>query len=306
MTALKLLVSATLAVTVAASVTAIQLPSPGVCQIEIYDVATQQRTVVRRFSERVEAPNWSPDGKALVYNSGGRLYRMPAAGGEPERIDTGSVTGCNNDHVISRDGSILAISARGPAGNSQIYTLPFAGGQPVLITPLSPSYLHGISPDGTLLSYCASRNANYDVYVIPMAGGDERRLTDDPGLDDGPEYAPDGRHIWFNSVRTGLMQVWRMEANGGRQTQMTFDEANSWFPHVSPDGRQVVFLVYAKGDVEPGAHPANKHVELRLMPAAGGPARTLTKLFGGQGTMNVNSWAPDSRRFAFVSYTVVP
>ncbi len=279
--------------------------APVTSRLEIYDIATKTRTVVRQFDGRIEAPNWTPDGRFLVYNSNGLIFRIPAAGGEPQAIDTGTVKSCNNDHVLSADGKVLAISARGPAGPSQVFWLPITGGEPTLVTPASPSYLHGITPDGKQLAYCASRNGNYDIYVIPITGGEEKRLTVEPGLDDGPEYSPDGRIIWFNSVRTGLMQVWRMNADGTGQTQMTFDEANSWFPHVSRDGKRVVMIVYAKGDVEPGSHPANKNVELRLMPAAGGKPETIVRLFGGQGTLNVNSWAPDNRRFAFVSYELV-
>lgn len=279
-----------------------QQAQPIISRLEVYDVKTKSRTVVKRFDGRIEAPNWMPGGKFLVYNSGGLIYRIPVAGGEPVQIDTGTIKGCNNDHVISADGRLLAISARGPAGSSQVFHLPITGGEPTLVTPQSPSYLHGISPDGRQLAYCASRNGNFDVYVIPANGGEEVRLTNAPGLDDGPEYSPDGRYIWFNSVRTGLMQVWRMKADGREQTQMTFDEANTWFPHISPDGKSVIMIVYSKGDVAPDAHPANKNVELRMMPAKGGKSETIVKLFGGQGTLNVNSWSPDSRKFAFVSY----
>jgi TolB protein len=276
-----------------------------ISRLEIIDVRNKNRTVVKEFDYRIEAPNWTPDGKYLIYNSGGLLYKIPVTGGESEVIYTGNITTCNNDHVISTDGQILAISARGPSSKSQIYTLPFAGGEPKLITPNAPSYLHGISPDNKYLSYCAERNGNFDVYIIPVEGGEEIRLTDAPGLDDGPEYSGDGKTIWFNSVRTGLMQVWRMNADGTGQKQMTFDEANNWFPHISPNGKKVVFITYSKGDVEPGSHPANKNVEIRLMPAKGGKIETLVKLFGGQGTLNVNSWSPDSKRFAFVSYELV-
>jgi Tol biopolymer transport system component len=274
-------------------------------RLEIVDAKTMERTVVKQFDYRIEAPNWTPDGKFLVYNSKGLIYKIPVQGGEPELINTGSIKTCNNDHVISTDGKLLAISARGPAGSSQIFTLPFTGGEPELVTPNGPSYLHGISPDKKWLTYCANRNGNYDVYVIPTQGGEEIRLTDTEGLDDGPEYSPDGKHIWFNSVRTGLMQVWRMNTDGSEQTQITFDEANCWFPHISPNGKQVVYIIYQKGDVEPGAHPANKNVELRLIPAQGGKYKTLVKLFGGQGTINVNSWSPDSKKLAFVSYELI-
>lgn len=273
--------------------------------LEICDATTGERTVVKKFPYLIEAPNWTTDGQWLIYNSGGKLYKLsPDKSGEPQPIETGYAIRCNNDHVLSADGEQIAVShGTKEDGRSRIYTLPLSGGTPRLITPMAPSYLHGWSPDGKQLAYCAERKGNYDVYVIPAEGGEEQRLTTAEGLDDGPEYAPDGQHIWFNSVRSGLMQVWRMKVDGSEQTQMTFDETrNAWFPHVSPDGKQVVFITYYKGDLEPGQHLANKNVELRIMPASGGESRLLVKLFGGQGTINVNSWAPDSRRFAFVSY----
>jgi Tol biopolymer transport system component len=273
--------------------------------LEIYDVSTGARKTVKEFNGTVEAPNWSPDGKWLVYNSGGQLYRIsPDTPGNPQVIATDYVTNCNNDHVISFDGKFIALSSS-PAEDrrSRVYVVPFEGGVPRLVTPAGPSYLHGISPDNNFLAYCADRNGNFDIYVVPTLGGTERRLTTAEDLDDGPEYSPDGKHIWFNSVRTGLMQVWRMKADGSEQTQMTFDqERNSWFPHVSPDGKQIVYISYKKGDLAPNQHLPNKNVELRIMPAAGGSSQTIVELFGGQGTINVNSWSPDSKRFAFVSY----
>lgn len=273
--------------------------------LEICDITTGERTTVKEFPYLIEAPNWTSDGQWLIYNSGGKLYKLsPDQPGEPEQIETAYAVRCNNDHVLSADGQQIAIShGTKEDGQSRIYTLPITGGTPRLVTPMAPSYLHDWSPDGKQLAYCAARKGNFDVYVIPAEGGEEQRLTTAEGLDDGPEYAPNGKHIWFNSVRSGLMQVWRMKADGSEQTQMTFDETrNAWFPHVSPDGQQVVFITYYKGDLEPGQHLANKNVELRIMPATGGESRLLVKLFGGQGTINVNSWAPDSRRFAFVSY----
>ena len=286
---------------------AARTPAPRITSIlEVYDLTTGTRRVVREFNTRIEAPNWTPDGKLLIYNSGGLLYKISPdiAGDTPIQINTDFVNSCNNDHVVSFDGKFIAISASPvEARRSYVYTVPIEGGVPRLITPIGPSYLHGISPDNNFLAYCAERNGNFDIYVIPTLGGRERRLTDTEGLDDGPEYSPDGKYIWFNSVRSGLMQAWRMKADGSEQTQMTFDEdLNTWFPHVSPDGKQVVMIAYRKGDVEPGDHPANKNVVLRLMPSEGGAAKTIVELFGGQGTLNVHSWAPDSKRFAFVSY----
>lgn len=273
--------------------------------LSIMNVETGVCVTVKEFSYKIEAPFWTKDGGDLIYNSGGKLYRIDTGGKQaPQVIPSGTAVRCNNDHVLSPDGKYIGISDNsGEDGESRIYIVPARGGNPRLITTKGPSYLHGWSPDGQTLSYCARRNENFDVYTISVKGGMEKRLTDNPGLDDGPEYSPDGKYIWFNSVRTGSMQLWRMRADGSSQEQMTFDEAiYSWFPHISPDGRQVVLLVYHKGEVKPDEHLPDKQVELRIMPATGGQSKTLIQLFGGQGTINVNSWSPDSKKIAFVQY----
>jgi hypothetical protein len=270
--------------------------------LETVAISSKDRRVVYTKQAHFEAPNWSRDGSPLIYNSGGKLYRIAPTGGTPVVIDTGERTRCNNDHGISTDGKTLVISDQSENGKSLIYTLPISGGTPRRITPIGPSYWHGWSPDGATLVYCAERNGEYDVYSIPALGGAEKRLTTAKGLDDGPEYTADGAFIYFNSDRTGAMHVWRMKPDGTQQEQLTKDECNNWFPHPSPDGKWVVFLSYDK-DVT--GHPANKAVKLRLMPLGGGPIQELVRLFGGQGTINVASWSPDSRQIAFVSYELL-
>ncbi len=271
--------------------------------LETVDVFTGVRNMLKEFDYVIEAPNWTRDGRTLVYNSRGRMYAYSLETGAIQEIDSRFAIDCNNDHVLSPDNSQLAVSHfTNDDATSRIYILPLAGGEPRLVTEKGPSYLHGWSPDGQRLAYCAERGGQYDIYTVSVHGGPETQLTDLPGLDDGPEYSPDGKHIWFNSVRTGLMQVWRMETDGANPTHMVQEEANGWFPHVSPDGNWVVYIAYQKGDVAPGDHPANKNVELRLIPSAGGTPKTIVELFGGQGTINVNSWAPDNRTIAFVSY----
>ncbi len=272
--------------------------------LETQAMASTDRRVVSVTPGRIEAPNWLRDGQTLVYNSGGRLYRIPAAGGEPQAIDTGFATRCNNDHGVSPDGKLLAISDQSQGDRkSRVYTLPVEGGTPRLVTPNGPSYWHGWSPDGKTLAYCAERNGEFDVYTIPVGGGPETRLTTAKGLDDGPEFSPDGRHIYFNSDRTGRMQLWRMKADGSGQEQLTDDEFNNWFPHPSPDGRALVFLSYA-ADVK--GHPADKDVTLRRMTLADRKIDVLGRFLGGQGTVNVPCWSPDGRRIAFVTYQLVP
>lgn len=271
--------------------------------LETVDVFTGVRTILKEFDYVIEAPNWTRDGRYLVYNARGHIFTYQLATGEIQEIDTGLATDCNNDHVLSPDNTQLAVSHfTNEDATSRIYILPFAGGEPRLITEKGPSYLHGWSPDGKRLAYCAERNSQYDIYSISVDGGDETQLTNVAGLDDGPEYSPDGQHIWFNSTRTGLMQVWRMKVDGSEQTQMVNEDANCWFPHVSPDGQWVVYITYDKHEVEAALHPPNKNVELRLVPSKGGESKTIAKLFGGQGTINVNSWSPDNRHIAFVSY----
>jgi hypothetical protein len=277
---------------------------PFISRLEIMEVATGERRVLYSADHVLEAPNWTHDGAALIYNSGGRLYRFDLATHVHAVIDTGDVVQNNNDHVISFDGTMLAISSHNADDRASIvYTVPIGGGAPRRITPIGPSYLHGWSPDGLYLVYTGLRNGDYDIYRIPAAGGAEEQLTTAPGLDDGPEYTPDGRYIYFNSVRSGSMQIWRMRPDGGGAEQLTDDEYNNWFPHITPDGTRFVFVTYLAGEVEPSAHPPAKRIYLRLMPLDGGAPQVIAYLYGGQGTMNVPSWSPDGRYVAFVSFS---
>lgn len=273
--------------------------------LEIYDLEKNSRTVVHSEAERFEAPNWTSNGKHLIINRKGLLYRVSVKGGKPKVIDTGIATCCNNDHGISPNGKQLVISHNLDCQGEQstIYVLPVKGGTPRRITELFPSYWHGWSPDGNTLAYVARRNGDYDIYTIPVEGGEETRLTDSPGLDDGPDYSPDGKYIYFNSVRTGTMEIWRMDADGGNQVQLTDDDYQNWFPHPDPTGRYIVFITYLD-KIDPGSHPPDKNVVLRLMDLQNGAIRELCRFTGGQGTINVPSWAPDGKRFAFVTYKV--
>src|SRR3989441_1168506 len=272
--------------------------------LEILDVASGDRTIVYRSPESLQAPNWTNDGKALIYNSRGLLYRFDLVDRRPVVVNTGFATSNNNDHVLSFDGRTLAISHHSAQDHnaSIVYTVPVGGGTPRRVTSPGPSYLHGWSPDGKFLVYTGERNGEFDVYRISVDGGDETRLTSVPGLDDGPEYSPDGKYIYFNSVRSGTMQIWRMRADGSAPEQLTSDQYNNWFPHVSPEGQWIVFLLFM-ADVAPSEHPFYKQVYLRLMPVAGGRPRVVGYVYGGQGTINGPSWSPDSRRVAFVSTT---
>ena len=275
-------------------------------RLEVMDVSTGKRQVVHTEPDSMQAPNWTRDGKALIYNRNGRLYRFDLENRVTVEVDTDFATNNNNDHALSFDGERLAISHHSGDhdGDSIIYTLPVGGGTPRLVTPLGPSYFHGWSPDGEWLTYTGGRDGSWDIYKIRSDGsGKEVRLTDHPALDDGSEYSPDGKTIWFNSARTGKMEIWRMNADGSDETQVTDDDYNNWFPHVSPDGKYIVYLAYMP-DVAAEDHPWYRQVYLVLKPVEGGDSRIIANLYGGQGTINVASWSPDGRRIAFVSNSV--
>jgi hypothetical protein len=275
--------------------------------LETISIASTDRRVVYAFPGHFEAPNWTRDG-AFIFNQDGRILRLPVTGGKPTTVDTGFAVRCNNDHGISPDGKLLAISDQSQGDHqSSIYILPLSGGTPRRVTQKAPSYWHGWSPDGKTVAYPGQRNGEFDIYTISTDGGEETQLTTAKGLDDGPEYSPDGKYIYFNSVRTGRMQIWRMHPDGSAQEQVTSDDLNNWFPHISPDGKWLVFLAY---DKEVEGHPENKDVTLRIVPLDGDKLdvkiEVLAKLFGGQGTINVPSWSPDSKQLAFVSYELIP
>jgi TolB protein len=280
--------------------------------LETVTLDTTIRHIIYSAQGRFEAPNWARDGSYFLFNRNGRIEKLPAKGGTPEVLDTGFANRVNNDHGISPDATLLAISDNSQPTKSStsedthdslVYVLPITGGTPRRLTKNAPSYWHGWSTDGKTLAFVGQRNGDFDIYTVPVTGGDETRLTTAKGLDDGPEYSPDGQYIYFNSERTGHMQIWRMKPDGSQQEQVFSDEYNNWFPHISPDGRFMVFLTYER---EVTGHPENKNVMLRLMSLSDKKITVLAKLFGGQGTINVPSWAPDGKSLAFVSYALIP
>ncbi len=275
-------------------------------RLEVMNVFDGIRKVIHESPSRFEAPNWMPDGKKLLFNEGGSLYTIPVAGGTPEKLNTGSVTGINNDHGISFDKKLLAISGAREGvsgGGSWVYVLPLGGGTPKLVTEHSPSYWHGWATNNKEVLVVGQRNGSkiFNLYRVDIGSGKEVALTTNTtGHVDGPEYAPDGKYIYYNANPTGTMQIWRMKPDGSGKEQITFDQYHNWFPHISPDGKWIAFISFPT-NIDPDSHPSYKRVMLRLMPAAGGAPRVIAHLYGGQGTINVNSWSPDSKSISFVS-----
>ena len=281
------------------------------CRLETVNVFDGKRKIIHESPTRFEAPNWMPDGKRLLFNEGGHLYTIPVAGGKPQQLSTGDIARNNNDHGISFDGKSLAISSHRqglPGGGSTVYILPLNGGTPKQLTTETPSYWHGWNPNGKDVVIVGQRSGSklYNIIRVDVNNGKETALTNlTSGHVDGPEYSPDGRYIYYNGNPTGTMQIWRMKADGTANEQITFDEYHNWFPHISPDGKWIAFISFPI-NINPDDHPSYKQVMLRLMPASGGAPRVIAYLHGGQGTINVNSWSPDSKHLAFVSNSSPP
>lgn len=277
------------------------------CRLETMNVFDGKRMVIYEKPGRFEAPNWMPDGKQLLFNMDGSLYKIPVTGGALVKLNTGFADRNNNDHGISFNGKRLAISHQRegkPGGGSTVYVLPLKGGVPKMITEETPSYFHGWAPNNKEVVYVAQRKGIniYNIYRNSIKGGKEVALTNLKAGEhaDGCEYSPDGKYIYFNGSQTGNMQLWRMKPDGSGMEQLTFDEYRNWFPHISPDGKWIAFISFPP-DIDKNDHPSYKRVMLRLMPVAGGEVRVIAYLYGGQGTINVPSWSPDSQQIAFVT-----
>lgn len=277
------------------------------CRLETLNVSDGKRMVIHEKQGRFEAPNWMPDGKQLLFNMDGLMYRIAVTGGEISRLNTGTVTRNNNDHGISFNGKLLALSSSkddASGRGSAVYVVKLKGGEPKLVTPRTPSYWHGWHPNNKEVVYVAQRDGKrvYNIYRNSIKGGKEVALTDIPEGEhvDGCEYSPDGRYIYYNGSHSGNMQLWRMKPDGSGREQLTFDDCKNWFPHISPDGKWIAYIAFPP-DIEKNSHPSYKRVTLRLMPADGGESRVIAYLYGGQGTINVPSWSPDSKQIAFVS-----
>ncbi len=282
-------------------------------KISIYDLRDKSIRTLYQADAVFEAPSWSPDGKYLLSNSGGRLFRfaVDGAASAPEPIALDPSLDCNNDKGFSPDGKRLAFSASSHAsGGSQVYVAGADGSNPKMLVSVAPSYFHGWSPDGKFLAFVGERNGKFGLYRVPAAGGTEQQLTSKPGYDDGPDYSPDGKWIYFNSNRTGGWDIWRMPASGAgpgdeKAQRVTDDELEDWFPHPSPDRKWLLIFSFPKGTA---THDDRiDGVEIRMIPLPGkklkpGPIQVLARFFGGQGSINVNSWSPDSTRFAFVIF----
>ena len=288
-------------------------------RVFIFDLRDGSSRLVYTADSIWEAPNWSPDGKYLLLNSKGAIYRFVLRSdgtAVPQKLSIPAQYDCNNDKSISPDGTKLAFSATlAPSEDSQVFLANADGSDIERMTVDSPSYFHSWSPDGKTLAFVAQRNGSgqFDIYSMPTSGAPEKRLTSNIHHDDGPDYSPDGKWIYINSNRSGKESIWRLPADGAgpddRNARIVVsDGLEDWFPHISPDGRKMVYIGYPAGTAT--HDPRTVSISFKLVTIDHGKVaaeqKTIVNAIGGQGSMNVNSWAPDSMRFAYVTYEPLP
>jgi len=280
-------------------------------EVVIADIQGETTTVIYDSDQLIEAPNWTADGKWLVYNADGRLFRLSADGQYgPHRINTAPIENLNNDHILSPDGRLIYLSAN----DGHLYVCDIKGSVPRRVSHDMPAaqqyryYLHGISPDGATLAYVglerrADGSTMTRIATQPAEGGEVVHLTNGARPVDGPEFSPDGQWIYFNSEAAatcpGHAQIFRMRPDGFGVEQLTFDERVNWFPHLSPNGEVMAYISFPPGTE---GHPADCDVIIRLATVDGTATRDIDRFNGGQGTINVPSWAPDSSRFGYIRY----
>ena len=276
------------------------------CEVWVASVSGEQELVYSTRNILLEAPNWTLDGRALILNGDGGLWRLDLASGAIAEVPLDGVPELNNDHVLDPDG--IGVFLSGDDGH--IYRAPLAGGSATRITDHDGSrhFLHGVSPDGRRLAYVDIEGGDFSkpgrLRTIPAAGGASHDVEVGPGHCDGPEYSPGGDWLYLNtesfSSVPGHAQLARIRPDGSGFERLLDSSTVDWFPHLSPDGRLASYIRFPAGTQ---GHPANLPIDVVLVSTSDWTAPLHTwPVFGGQGTLNVNSWSPDSERFAYVAY----
>jgi Tol biopolymer transport system component/sugar lactone lactonase YvrE len=208
-----------------------------------------------------ELPNWSADGRTIVFMSDRETPRNPTPPGFP-----------------GPDYELFVMKADG-SGQRQL-TLNSLDDE-------DPAW----SPDGRWIVFRRDLNpvrgeTDYDIVVMKVDGRRERNLTNSPGIhDDHPNWSPDGRKIAFVSERDGGLEIYKMNPDGSNVRRLTFNAFDDEHPNWSPDGRMIVFNSFR-----------NDSFDIYVMRADGGGERRLTFPPGGGA---FPAWSPDGRMIAF-------
>jgi TolB protein len=214
-------------------------------------------------------PAWSPSGQYVYFSSylgrsGMNIWRIAVgpdgkAAGDPEPVTSGQ--GADMHPAPSRDGRKMIFSIM--RANSDIWKMPvdpitgFSNGPPVVVVNTSREDSRGAwSPDEKWIAFNSDRdNGNMNLWVHPMAGGNDVQVTHGPGGDYQADWAPDGKALLFFSLRSGNADIWAVDLNeqkkaAGPPRQLTTDPHQDMNPFVSADGQHVAFMSDREGRVE--------------------------------------------------------
>lgn len=299
--------------------------------IMVYNVQTKTTKSIFTADGQWHSPNWTIDGRFIIADMNGDIYRIPVDGdtaGPAELITMSQKMSATNDRALSYDGKLIAMtgivgSIPTPTGGRSLSAADLRNIAKLFVMNMDGSdahqvqtgWLHGWTPDGKRLLYVTNRKQDFDIFSGDVNGGGEKQLTTNNAQDDGPESSADGKWIYFCSNRSGKWDAWRMPMDGAGPDdklaeRITFGDTQDWFPHVSNDGKWLYTISY------PMDHPDHQFVGagvkiklLRLengIAAKGASLETVSTFFGGQGSGNTTGWAPDSSKFAWTVYEVVP
>jgi len=255
-------------------------------------------------------PRWSPDGGRIAFQSGGAIYVVPRAGGNPRPLVTPTRSRWANFPTWSPDGREIAY-----VQDLAIYARPVGGGPPRRLVPRGPGP-HSLawSPDGRWIAFVQGNAAFVyggkpwgsplnmgnlapsSIWLVPARGGQPVEITDDRALNTSPSWLPSSRALLFVSNRDGERDVYRVELNReGRpvaQPRRVTTGIGALTISLAPDGRRLAYAVYQHtSNIWSVPIPARDPV----------PAVEATPVTSGNQTIEAVAVSPDGQWLAFDS-----
>lgn len=223
---------------------------------------------------------WLPDGSGLIVQATQRgenwhIWQVHLPSGVVTRLTSDAT-----DHFkvsLPADGKSIVTTQN--SGGTTIWVSDYREPNRARQVTFSPKAMD-VVPSGTprglswvgndKLVFSSLQSGNPDLWLLDLASGERRRLTDYPGQDISPASSPDGKYIYYSSAKSGQANIWRMEADGTNPQQITYTKAAAYEACVSPDGTSVAFTSYENGRIRP----------VRI-PARGGKIETLLDVDAG-------------------------
>ncbi len=202
----------------------------------------------REFTDVVESPSMSPDGKWIAFAMRGDIWIVSSNGGEARKITDDTYE--DAWPRFSPDGKKIAFYSN-RSGNNDIYVVPVEGGEPERITKdKADDFFQSWSPDGQYIVFTSTRKGNKDIFVIRLRDKKVFQITKHEKADDDPVFSPDGKWIYFDSQRSGNGEIYRIAVEDGKPVgepeRLTDGPGYKQIPTLSPDGKLVAYEVSSR------------------------------------------------------------